>query len=180
MKIDARIKKAKSIMGFSKHFFDNKDVDHRLQYHAYTSGALNDFLWDSKDWNLRKKNLNKLQSFHHSAIRFIVNFKCHQVRKCIYRIEVRAMFYNIPNVDVFINKRVAKYIGKIARSKDITSPKKVLAAWINKARKIRGHQLTCNNNFARVIMDILPAEFALTNSKAPIKEWFSIAKDESN
>ncbi len=30
--IEARIRKAKSIMGFSKHLFDNKDVDCQLKY----------------------------------------------------------------------------------------------------------------------------------------------------
>jgi hypothetical protein len=59
--------------------------------------------------------------------------------------EVRAMFYNIPNVDTFIDKRVAKYISKTARSSNTNLPKKFLAAWINKARKPGGPQLTCNN-----------------------------------
>ncbi len=52
--------------------------------------------------------------------------------------EVRAIFFNAPNVDAFINKRVAKYIGKTAKSKDTSLPKKFLAAWINKVRKIGG------------------------------------------
>jgi hypothetical protein len=51
---------------------------------------------------------------------------------------VRAIFFNAPNVDAFINKRVAKYIGKTAKSKDTSLPKKFLAAWINKVRKIGG------------------------------------------
>jgi len=29
--VDARIKKSKSIMGASKHFFDNKDIDQRIK-----------------------------------------------------------------------------------------------------------------------------------------------------
>jgi hypothetical protein len=91
---------------------------------------------------------------------------------------VRAMFYNIPNVDAFIDKRVAKYIGKTARSNDTNLPKKFLAAWINRARKPGGPQLTCNNNFAKVVKNILPADRALTNDNAPIKEWLPLAKDE--
>jgi hypothetical protein len=42
--IEARIKKAKSIMGLSKHFFDNRDMDRRLKYLVYTSGAMNALL----------------------------------------------------------------------------------------------------------------------------------------
>jgi hypothetical protein len=47
--------------------------------------------------------------------------------------EVRGLFFNIPNIDAFINKRTARYVGKVARSDDTTLPKKFLAAWINKA-----------------------------------------------
>jgi hypothetical protein len=84
--------------------------------------------------------------------------------------EARVMFHNIPNVDAFIDKRVAKYIGKAARSSDTSLPKKFLATWINEARKPGGPQLTCNNNFAKVIKNILPTECTLTNNNAPIKE----------
>ncbi len=45
IEIEARIKKAKSMMGLSKHFFDNKDVDRRLKYQVYTSGPVNALLW---------------------------------------------------------------------------------------------------------------------------------------
>ena len=31
LEIDSRIKKAKSLMGVAKHFFDNKDVDKRIK-----------------------------------------------------------------------------------------------------------------------------------------------------
>ncbi len=53
--IDARIKKAKSIMGFSKHFFDNKDVDHHLKYQVHTSEPMNALLQGCETWNLIKK-----------------------------------------------------------------------------------------------------------------------------
>ncbi len=83
-----------------------------------------------------KRNLNKLQSFCHGEIRCILHIKLHQVReKHVKNREVRAMFYNIPNVDAFINKRVAKYIGKTERYNDTSLPKKFLAnvdAFINK------------------------------------------------
>jgi hypothetical protein len=41
-----------------------------------------------------------------------------------------------------------------------------------------GPQLTCNNNFVKVIKNILPAECTLTNNNAPIREWLPLAKDE--
>ena len=74
-KIVTRIKKAKSIMGASKHFFDNKDVDKRIKAEIYIAGPLNALLWGCEAWNLTKNNLNKIMSFHHSAIRRILGIR---------------------------------------------------------------------------------------------------------
>ncbi len=59
-------------------------------------------------------------------------------------------------------------------------PKKFLAAWINKPQKNGALQLTCNNNFAKVISGILPSDQALSNKNAPLKEWLPIAKNEKS
>jgi len=48
---------------------------------------------------------------------------------------------------------------------------------MNKSRKIGAPQLTCNNNFARVIAQILPKHLLLSNDQAPLKEWIPLAKD---
>jgi hypothetical protein len=57
---------------------------------------------------------------------------------------MRAMFFNIPNIDAFINKRTVRYVGKTARSDDAALPRKFLIAWINKPRKNGVPQLSCN------------------------------------
>jgi hypothetical protein len=90
------------------------------------------------------------------------------------------MFFNIPNIDAFINRRTARYVGKIARSNDKALLKKFLTAWINKPRKNGAPQLTCNSNFARAISDILPLERTLSNNSGLLKEWLPLAKDEKN
>jgi hypothetical protein len=92
---------------------------------------------------------------------------------------VRARFFNIPNIDAFIKRRTAKYVGKIARSDYSNLPKKILAAWKNKPRKSGAPQLTCNNNFVKAINDIFPHDLILS-SNAPFKEWLPIAKNEKN
>jgi hypothetical protein len=79
--IEERIKKAKSMMGASRHFFDNKDVDWQVKKEVYTRGPLNALLWGSKLWNLTRRNIDKLKSFHHRAIRRILNIKWQEVRE---------------------------------------------------------------------------------------------------
>ena len=177
--IEVRIKKAKSIMGAAKHFFDNKDVDKRIKAQIYVAGPLNALLWGCETWNLTKYNLNKLMCFHHSAIRRILGIRWDQVReKHIKNREVRGLLCNIPNIDAYIIKRTATYIGKISRIDDNFYPKKFLAAWITGKRKSGAPQFTCNNNFATSIQKILPLERAPINKQALLREWIPLAKDE--
>ncbi len=176
--IDARIKKAKSMMGIAKTFFDNKDVDKRIKSQVYIAGPLNALLWGCECWNLTKKNLNKLRAFHHGAIRRILAISWHQVReKHIKNKEVRRLLCNIPNIDAFLTKRTATYVGKITRTDHESLPKKFLTAWINGSRKNGAPQLSCNNNFADAIHKILPPEI-LSNRNAPLREWIALAKEE--
>jgi hypothetical protein len=90
------------------------------------------------------------------------------------------MFLGIPDIDAFINRRTAKYIGKVVRSDNSTLPKKFLVDWNNKARKEGAPQLTCNNSFAKTIYHILPSGTALSSRNAPLKEWLPVAKIEKN
>ena len=179
VEIEARIKKAKAIMGASKHFFDNKDVDKKIKAQIYVAGPLNALLWGCESWSLSKHNTNKLTAFHHSAIRRILGIKWSQVReKHIKNKEVRGILCNLPDIDAFIFKRTAVYLGKVSRSNNNTYPKKFLEAWITGKRKNGAPQLTCNNNFANSIKKILPK--LLSNKQALLREWIPLAKDQTN
>ncbi len=159
-------------MGASKHFFDNNDVDRRVKTRIYTAAPLNALLWGCESWNLMRRNLNKLRSFHHGAIRRILKIKWSQVREHhIKNLEVRRRLYNMPNIDAFINRRTVKYVGKISRLNDDNLPKKFLAAWINGKRKNGAPQITCNNNSARAIDTILSKDKTLSNNQALLKKW---------
>jgi hypothetical protein len=74
--IKARIKKAISIV---KHYFDCNDVDIRVKYQVYIAGSLNALLWGCECWNATEKNLKKLRTFHHSALRRIHRINWNQV-----------------------------------------------------------------------------------------------------
>jgi hypothetical protein len=86
----------------------------------------------------------------------------------------------MPNVDAFIMKRTATYLGKISRLNSDSLPKKFLAAWISGSRKNGAPQLTCNNNFTEAINKILPLDKSLSSGTAPLKEWLPLAIDERN
>ena len=125
--------------------------------------------------------MNKLMAFHHNAIRRMLGIKWSQVReKHIKNKEVRGILCNIPNIDAFIIKRTAVYLGKVSRSNNNTYPIFFLAAWITGKRKNGAPQLTCNNNFVNSIQKILPPEKILSNKQALLREWIPLAKDENN
>jgi len=101
-------------MGASKHFFHNKDVDKKIKAQIYVTGPLNALLWE-------------LTVFHHSAIRRILGIKWSQVReKHIKHKEVRGILCNLPDIEAFIFKRTAVYLGKVSRSSSNTYPKNSL------------------------------------------------------
>ena len=179
LEIDTRIKKAKSLMEAAKHFFDNKDIDKRIKSQVYVTGSLNVLLLGCESWNLTKDNLRKLTVFHHGAIRRILRIKWSQVREQhIKNKEVRGLLCNIPDIDAFIHRRMATYIGKISRSDTNTFPKIFLAAWINESKKTGAPQLTCNNNFANSINKILPANI-LIPKQALLRAWVPLANNRS-
>jgi hypothetical protein len=108
--IDARIKKAKPIMDASKHFFDNNGVDCRVKTQIYTAAPLNALLWGCKSWNLMRRNLNKLRSFHHGAIRRILKIKLREGH--IKNLEVRCCLYNMPNIDALSTEEQQNMLAK--------------------------------------------------------------------
>ena len=52
-----------------KHLFNAKDVCQIIKYWVYTTGPLNTMLWGAELWNIFQVKINKLNAFHHSAIR---------------------------------------------------------------------------------------------------------------
>jgi hypothetical protein len=118
---------------------------------------MNATMWGCKSWNLSARNKDYLESFHHSAIRRILIIRWQPVREDRIRNKhVRFHLCNILKIESFINKRMATYIGKNARSNDEELTKRLLGAWMNQPRKARGQQLPCNNNFAKAISVVLP------------------------
>jgi hypothetical protein len=78
VEVKAWIRKAKALIGATKLFFSNRDVDLRMKHNIYNSFAINATLWGCKSWNLSVKNKNQLEAFHHSSIRKILNIKWQQ------------------------------------------------------------------------------------------------------
>ena len=88
-------------------------------------------LWGSKTWNLTDINMKKLNSFHHSAIRWILGIRWEKMKEERITNEVRERFNNIPPAEDFIGRRILRFLGKTIRTSDNRIQKKMLNTWIS-------------------------------------------------
>ena len=175
LEIESRIKKASQQMGALYQLWNCKDADLQTKQWVYLAGPLNTLLWGAESWNLSARNLSKLRSFHHSAIRRILRIRWEQVKEeRITNAEVRERFLHIPDIDSFIIRRTWRYIGKIYREEN-SLPKKLLGAWIHCPRKIGAPQLSCKKHFATVISTVIPE----VTTNANFKEWAPLALQDN-
>ena len=64
-----------------------------------------------------QRNLKRLSSFHHKAIKRILGLNWERVKEeKITKEEVRRRFNNIPNIETYIIRRRSRYIGKVIKA----------------------------------------------------------------
>ena len=175
--IKARIKKAWSVIGAMKFVLKNKDVDLNTKIFLYITAPLQALLWGAESWSLSKTNLNALNVFHHSAIRWILGIKMNQVKeKKIKNTEIRKKFGNLQDIDYYVKKRAWTYIGKIVRQQQDTLPKKLLGAWLQCPRK-QGHpQKSSRSLYVAMLQSVIPDQIS---PEGKFNNFFHLAKDES-
>ena len=144
----------------------------------YMAGPLNILCWGSESWNLSEQNREKLNAFHHMAIRQILGIWMDEVIEChIMNEQVRKWFCNIPKVNSFITRRTWKYMGKVFRTRGESLLKKMLGAWVSATRKAGRLQMSCKDNFICTLKEVLNSQIS---NEATFKEWFPIAADKAN
>ena len=95
----------------TKHLIDAKDISQTIKYWFYVTGPLNTILWGAESWNMSQANINKLNAFHHLAIRQILGIRMKRVQEeKLMNEEVRRRFGNTPPIEVFITRRTWRYI----------------------------------------------------------------------
>ena len=81
----------------------SKHISKEFKKLLYIQLPLNTALWGAESWTLTAENERKLQTFHHSAIRLIMNVTMFEVEeKRITNRKLREEFGKIRNIDEFI------------------------------------------------------------------------------
>jgi len=163
-------------MGMMHHLFKSKDIDRRVKYWICLAAPVNTLPWGAKSWNLSKMNQNKLATFHHSAIWYILNIKWEQMREQkISNEEVRRRFENIPEINFFITRQTWTYIGKIVHAPEYSIPKKLIGAWEHCPRKAGHPQSSSKKHFLTALKTVLPE----IGKQGRFQEWYGLVHDES-
>ena len=175
--IKARIKKAWGVIGAMKFVLKNKDVDLNTKIFLYTTAPLQALLWGAESWSLSKTNLNALNVFHHSAIRWILGIKMSEVReKKIKNIDIRKKIGSLQDIDYYVKKRAWTYIGKIVRQQEDSLPKKLLGSWLQCPRK-QGHpQKSSRSLYVAMLRSVIPDQIS---PEGKFNNFFQLAKDEN-
>ena len=160
-------------MGLLYHVFQSKEIDLKTKHLIYITGPLNTLLWGCESWSLKESLLLKLQAFHHSSIRRILNIHWKRMKdQKITNEQIRSKFNNIPSIETFMIRRTLRYLGKIVQN-DFSIPRQLLGAWVFGSRKVGRPQHYCNHMFHFALSNLFPS----ISEKARFNEWLHLAKD---
>jgi hypothetical protein len=152
VEINVRIGKANDIIYSLVNFWRSKGLTVKMKKAFYIVTIMNILLWSCKSLTIRKEDLNRLEVFHHSAIRYIFNIsKWQQATTRLSNKRLRRKFNIILNMQETINERRLDWLGNIAWQPDSTLCKKFHTAWIQHKRTNRGQKthpvrVQCNVN----------------------------------
>jgi exonuclease III len=129
--VDQRISAASKIFGMLReNVFSHKKVSYRAKRAAYTAIVLSTLLYGSETWTLSAKALQKLRSFHNRCARAMVHISMWHTREHHIRTEDVLRRLELESLDTYLLRRVARWLGHVARLPFDRLPRKFLSAWI--------------------------------------------------
>ena len=148
---------ANKAMGALKHFWRSNKVDTHAKYLIYMAIPLNLLLWGCESWALPQSSLAKLEAFHHTTIRRILQITWDDVRTHhIKNMQVRQSFNDITTVEQQILKRQLTFFGKLIRDNPQSPTQNVLTAWYPATRSRGRPHLTTRKSIIRNLRKIIP------------------------
>ena len=119
----------KAMGAMMPNIFRNPHLSLYVKKLLYMAIPMNLLLWGSETWALKQSDRKKLQVFHTSAIRRILNINMMEVQ--LYRISNEEIYkeFGIDPLENILVSRQLKWIGKIALMPENRLPRKFLAAW---------------------------------------------------
>jgi exonuclease III len=168
--IKVRIGKATAQAHQLVNIWRSKHITTEFKKLLYIQLPLNTALWGAESWTLTAENDRKLQTFHHSAIRLIMNINMFEVEeKRITNRKLRESFDNIRNIDEFIKERQLTWLEHVLKMNPNQNTKKLVNAWIQNPRRGGQPQHNIRHSYRKALIAI--GEIDDDDTKAPFKEW---------
>ena len=114
--IENRIIQArKALNTFMPHVFRNSHLSLRVKKLLYLAIPINLVLWGCESWALKHTDMKKIQVFHSSAIRRILNINMVEVQNEHLSNTILYQKFSIDTIEDIMVSRQLRWIGKIAR-----------------------------------------------------------------
>ena len=141
--INARIGKATSAFGrLFKRLWSNTGIRLDTKVEVYKAAVLTSLLYGCETWALNKKQLNRLEKFHHSTLRKIARIKWfHKVTN--YEVLSRC---KIKSLQAMIDTAKLRWTGHVVRMNNDRIPKALLYGRLATGRPKRGNHNTYLNS----------------------------------
>ena len=136
----------------------------------YIQLPLNTALWGAESWILTNESERKLETFHHSAIRRILNITMYEVEeKRITNKKLRGLFDNIRNITEFVKERQLTWLEHILRMDPSKNTRKLINALVRHPRRGGQPQHNLRHSYRKALVAI--GEIHEDDVQAPFKKW---------
>ena len=141
--IDGRIAKATSAFGrLTKCLWTNKGIRLNTKVAVYKAAVLTSLLYGCETWTLNKKQISRLEKFHHNCLRRIAKIKWYHKRT-----NYEVLFLcNISSLQSMIDRARLRWTGHVVRMNDDRIPKALLYGRLASGAPRRGNHNTYLNS----------------------------------
>ena len=137
----------------------------------YVTLVVNILLYGAECWCLTEDLLSRLRSFHHRCIRAMCGVtRWHTWRHRIRTAELRKRL-RVENIDFYVNLRMLRWAGHVARMGHERLPRRFLTSWVRHPRPHGRPQFTFGHTLNKTLARAgLPTDF---------EEWSAMAQDRA-
>jgi hypothetical protein len=174
--IKVRVGKARAQAQQLANIWRCKHITTEFKKMLYIQLPLNTALWGAESWTLTAESERKLETFHHSSIRRIMNVSMFDVEeKRITNKQMRESFDNIRNIAEFVKERQLTWLEHVLRMEPERNTRKLANAWIRHPRRGGRPQQNLRHSYRKALIAI--GEIDESDAQARFKEWVSNTED---
>ena len=138
--VDRRVANASKAFGaLRRAVFDDAHLSVTTKRKVYQACVLSVLMYGGECWTPLRKQLKKLNTFHHRCVRTILGISCkRQWEQRISSQRLREQWGDVETITEKLMRRRLEWVGHIARMPDCRIPRMCLFGWLSKTRPVGG------------------------------------------